>query len=223
MGSQSSTTTTGTCAALVTASAAPDCDEVDSRLESPRVDMELDQPIIAKGTRLAYWVIQEVGFQKKCPADQTDIVLQTLCSCVKDILQKHVILFNGMVNRIDVHHYHEFTCVANELFEANSNNEPSQLRITWGRIIALFAFAVRLSQEYGQNQSRVTDITGFLATYVTKHVIDFVTENGGWNGLVENFPGTAQNDDMPQLRKAILWSGLCVGLAATMYISSLLR
>lgn len=29
-------------------------------------------------------------------------------------------------------------------------SETSQLRITWGRVVALFAFAVRLSQEYCQ-------------------------------------------------------------------------
>lgn len=34
-------------------------------------------------------------------------------------------------------------------FQANANNEQTgELRITWGRVITLFAFAVRLSQEY---------------------------------------------------------------------------
>jgi len=216
MGSQPSVTTTAVDSC--------DYDEVDSRMETPQSPttegFEPDQTV-DRGKQLAQLVIQEVALQKRIPSNQQrDIVLQALCSCVRDILRKHEILFNGMVNRIEVHHYTEFASVANELFEANANNETSQLRITWGRVVALFAFAVRLSQEYGQNQSRVNDITSFLATYVTKHVIPFVKENGGWRGLVEQFP-PPEGDT--QLRRAILWSGLCVGLAATMYISSLLR
>lgn len=99
------------------------------------------------------------------------------------------------------------------------------MRITWGRIISLFAFAVRLAQEYREvgdsllikdnyyllscpweitiktntytilivflkDAERVESIVRFLASYVTKHLIPFIRDNGGWvktNILINNY------------------------------------
>lgn len=95
-----------------------------------------------------------------------------------------------------------------------------------------------------QDEEQVDYIIRFLASYVTKHLIPFVRSHGGWvniaisinavvlqpffntfsgllqENLVEHYPIPV--DDDSQMKRAILWSGLCVGLMATMYVSSFL-
>jgi len=178
---------------------------------------EEQDPICARGQQLSLLLIQELSLQKSISGSYKDDVYESLASCICDMLLKHSILFNGMVRRCHVSHYHIFTCIANEIFEVNEQNH---LTVTWGRIISLFAFAVRLAQEYRQDQEQVESIVRFLATYVTKHLIPFIRSQGGWETLVQHYPVPVGEDT--QVKRAILWSGLCVGLMATMYVSSFL-
>jgi len=178
---------------------------------------EEQDPICARGQQLSLLLIQELSLQKSISGSYKDDVYESLASCICDMLLKHSILFNGMVRRCHVSHYHIFTCIANEIFEVNGQNH---LTVTWGRIISLFAFAVRLAQEYREDEEQVESIVQFLATYVTKHLIPFIRSQGGWETLVQHYPAPAGEDT--QVKRAILWSGLCVGLMATMYVSSFL-
>ncbi|CAG7816681.1 unnamed protein product [Allacma fusca] len=169
---------------------------------------EEQDPVTARGLQLSYLVVQELALERCIPSSARDEVYESLCNSVYEILDKHLVVFNGMINRIQVTNYFMFSTVANELFEANANNEVGDydLRITWGRIVSLFAFAVRLAREYRDSPDRVDEVIRFLASYVTKHVIPFVRDSGGWASLVEQFPA---GDMDSQMRRAILWSGLC--------------
>jgi len=179
-------------------------------------DQEQD-PITAKCQQLSYILIQELALHNSLPRAVKDKVYQSLSSCICEMLVKHDILLSGMARRCDVTTYNVFTCIANEIFEAT---EGGDFTVTWGRIISLFAFAIRLGQEYKDDAEQVDAITRYLSTYLTSHLVPFIKSQGGWDNLVEHYPPPADED--AQVRRAILWSGLCVGLMATMYLSSFL-
>lgn len=101
-------------------------------------------------------LIQELSLQNPIPASYKDDVYESLASCICDMLVKHSILFNGMVRRCHVTHYRTFCCIANEIFEAN---DSGQFNVSWGRIISLFAFAVRLAQEFREVKININAIS----------------------------------------------------------------
>lgn len=62
-------------------------------------------------------VIQQLVLESPVPASSKDEVFEALCSCVCEILEKHAILFGGMLRRFEVTDYRVFASIANELFE----------------------------------------------------------------------------------------------------------
>ena len=74
---------------------------------------------ISVGEELSNQVIQKLALNIDVPRIQKDDVYDSLCYCVTQILTKHEILFNGMVNRVDVNEYIVFSSIANELFEVS--------------------------------------------------------------------------------------------------------
>lgn len=68
---------------------------------------------------LSCMVIQELALEAPLASSSSsrDEVFESLCCCVCEILEKHSILFNGMLNRFEVSNYRVFTSIANELFE----------------------------------------------------------------------------------------------------------
>lgn len=72
------------------------------------------------GHQLCYLVIQELAMNRKAPAQLRDDVFLSICHCVSEILEKHAVLFRGMVNRVDVSYYQMFASIAHELFEVRT-------------------------------------------------------------------------------------------------------
>jgi len=69
------------------------------------------------GQQLSYLIIQDLALRKTIPSSLKDEVYESLRCCVCEILEKHSILFHGMVRRFEVNRYHIFSTVADELFE----------------------------------------------------------------------------------------------------------
>jgi len=69
------------------------------------------------GLELSYYLIQELSLGNQVGSKVKDDVYMSLTSCICDMLVKHSILFNGMIRRCQVTHYHVFDCIANEIFE----------------------------------------------------------------------------------------------------------
>jgi len=134
--------------------------------------------------------------------------------CVDELLNKHAYLFNGIMSRLELNSetgYVMFESVASELFLESDE-------ITWGRIVTLFAFAVRvvLHCEGDSNLQHVSEqMPHFLARYMGENVADFLKENGGWEGMCQHFPS---NDDTEQrVWAGLILTGLGLGLAATFF------
>ncbi|ODN06189.1 Induced myeloid leukemia cell differentiation protein Mcl-1 [Orchesella cincta] len=178
-----------------------------------------ESPASIRAYELCCMVIQELVLENPVPQSARDHVFDALCCCVCEILDKHVILFNGMLRRFEVTDYGVFASIANELFEANSENV---FNVTWGRVVSLFAFAVRLAQKHKEahDDDKIDHVVHYLSDYISRQLLDFVVNNGGWEGLVKQFP--LPDTEEKQVKRAMLWSGLCVGLVATMYVSSFL-
>ncbi len=98
--------------------------------------------------------------------------------CVTKMLDRHSIVFNGMMNRLRVDRNSDlkfgFHQLAEELFVRDV--------ITWGKIVALFAFGARLAQHCGQNGlgDLVFDIATILAQFAVDRLTPFLKEHGGW-------------------------------------------
>jgi len=179
-----------------------------------------ESPASVRAHELCCMVIQELALENPVPSSERDEVFEALCCCVCEILDKHSILFNGMLRRFEVTDFRVFSCIANELFEVSST--APEFKITWGRVVSLFAFAIRLAQKHKEahEEDKLDNVVQYLSNYISKHLLDFVVEEGGWEGLVKQFP--LPDTEEKQVKRAMMWSGLCVGLVATMYVSSFL-
>lgn len=111
--------------------------------------------------------------QTKCPVERT------LLRCVKNMMQKHEILLKGMMKRLDITRetgYVSFVAVANELFEGEKK------AVTWGRIVALYAFGGQLSLYC--KEKKMEDFCGkiaeFMGKYASEVVAPYVRKVGGW-------------------------------------------
>ncbi|CAL8071598.1 unnamed protein product [Orchesella dallaii] len=177
-----------------------------------------ESPASIRAYELCCMVIQELVLENPVSQSLRDDVFDSICCCVCEILDKHSILFNGMLRRFEVTDYRVFSSIANELFEVSSEN--NEFRITWGRVVSLFAYAVKLAQKHKEEQveDNIDYVVHYLFDYISRELLDFVENNGGWEGLVKQFP--LPDTEEKQIKRAMLWSGLCVGLGATMYVLS---
>jgi len=76
-------------------------------------------------------VIQELVLGNLVPQSARDDVFEALSCCVCEILEKHSILFNGMLRRFEVTDYRVFSSIANELFEVTDTIQLSTNCIYW--------------------------------------------------------------------------------------------
>ncbi|XP_002740789.2 bcl-2-like protein 2 [Saccoglossus kowalevskii] len=98
-------------------------------------------------------------------------------------------VFQGMCDQLHITPstaYPTFTAVTNELFTEG---------ITWGRVVAMYAFGGALAvqcvdREMAQYVDRVVD---WITQYTDNNLSQWISENGGWNGLVHFYEGTRDN------------------------------
>lgn len=131
--------------------------------------------------------------------------------CVVRMLDRHAIVFNGMMTRLNidrsVNFRQGFYEIAQELFKD---------AVSWSKIVALFAFGARLGQHCRDNglEDLIEDIAGNLAAFANERIAPFVREEGGWATLLKVFP--PEEDYESQVWKALLLIG--VGLTAATLI-----
>jgi hypothetical protein len=146
-----------------------------------------------------------------------DDVARCLRHSVTKMLDRHSIVFNGMMSRLKVDRNSDlkvgFNQLAEELFIGRE--------VTWGKIVALFAFGARLAQHCSQNNlsDLVFDIATLLGQYAVDKLTPFLREHGGWATLLEVFP--LESDYESTIWKSLLFTGF--GLTAVATILALNR
>jgi len=164
-------------------------------------------PVMAETDRLAHFAVFHAldsssrGFFK---TSQTEVCLK---SCVEKMLERHSMVFGGMMVRLnidrEVNFREGFSEVAEELFRD---------AVSWSKIVALFAFGARLGQHCRQNEmgDLVEEVASSLASFARERITPFVREEGGWSRLCSVFP---QEEDY----ESQVWQGLLlVGVGLTL-------
>lgn len=113
------------------------------------------------------------GNNKKMP----NRYARTLRRTVDELTQRHCILFNGMVNKLNLDEetgYRTFTNIIDEMFSDKHYN--------WGRIVAVYAFAARLAKYcVDENMNDYCpQIATYLGDYVAENLAEWIAEHGGW-------------------------------------------
>nr|QBA85626.1 Bcl2 [Scylla paramamosain]QCU71417.1 Bcl-2 [Scylla paramamosain] len=165
---------------------------------------------VIKARRLAEFTVLTVTGRSKSPPQ--DSVEETLIRCVRSMMQKHEILLRGMMRRLDVRPetgYQAFVGVANELFEGQKR------AVTWGRVVALYAFGAQLALHCTEKKEEefCGRIVEFLGQYASEVLVPFVKQDGGWTKICEEFP--AEVDLESKAWKVLTWTAIGLGLAAT--------
>lgn len=131
---------------------------------------------------------------------------KTMRRTVDEISVKHEILFNSMVNKLNVDHdngLQTFINVVEEMFRDGFYN--------WGRIVTVYAFGARLARycvEAGMAES-VQFIAEYVGSYVSDKLTPWISSQGGWEMFLQYFPDNNLENT--------LWKGLLatfVGLGA---------
>ncbi|XP_042212314.1 bcl-2-related ovarian killer protein homolog A-like isoform X2 [Homarus americanus] len=157
---------------------------------------------------LAEFIVYTIIGKKNGGTD--DKVEQTLLRCVRTMMQKHEILLKGMMRRLDITResgYVSFFAVANELFEGERQI------VTWGRIVALYAFGGQLSLYCKENNMEdfCVKIATFMGKYASNIVVPYVRSVGGWTKICEEFPvEDLENKEWLYL----VWAAIGVGLTS---------
>jgi len=187
----------------------------------------MEDPVSLETKRLAYFAVfhvlnrstsnsggsggagSEVGqsegfFGKYETKTNTEICLQ---ACVLKILERHAIVFNSMMKRLNIDRSVDFKQgfyeIALELFKDV---------VSWSKIVALFAFGARVGQYCRDNDLSeiVEDIAFNLADFANQRITPFVREEGGWATLCKVFPQDENYENK-------IWRGLLiVGIGLTL-------
>ena len=102
---------------------------------------------------------------------------QCLQACVVKMLERHSMVFTGMMQRLNidrsVNFSQGFRDIAEELFKD---------AVSWSKIVALFAFGARLGQHCRANnmEDLVEEVALSLAAFAKERITPFIQEEGGW-------------------------------------------
>ncbi|XP_059168735.1 bcl-2-like protein 2 [Physella acuta] len=158
---------------------------------------------------------------------------KTLRRTVKELSDRHDIVFKGMVNRLrpdENDAFQTFVIVADEIFDDG--------QVNWGRIVAVYAFAARLAKYYTDNNiiveperiiglnndpasshsmSYQKKIALFVGKYVANKLGKWVLDHGGWDAFVEYFPDQGEFEE--KMWKGVLFTAIGLGALATVVAS----
>ena len=101
----------------------------------------------------------------------------TLRRTVDEMSQRHEILFNSMVNKLNINRdngLQTFINVVEEMFRDGHYN--------WGRIVTVYAFGARLASycmEAGMSES-VQFVAEYVGSYVAEKLAPWISSQGGW-------------------------------------------
>ena len=123
------------------------------------------------GTELSYEIVYyKSGVKKLQPSSNYAV---TLRRTVDELLSRHEILFNGMVNKLEISQS-TMRNVLDEMFKDENYN--------WGRVVSIYAFGGRLAQHAAErHRQELTDkIAEWLGEYVTERLSSWIHSAGGW-------------------------------------------
>ena len=117
--------------------------------------------------------------------------MQCLRDNVQKMLSNHSMVFNSMMSKLKVDRDSDiergFTSLAEELFTGPGAGSGG---VSWGKVIALYAFGARLAL-YCKSQGlddMVIDIAGSLAHFAVRRLTPFLRQHRGWSTLCMAFP-----------------------------------
>ena len=96
------------------------------------------------------------------------------------------------------------------------------LQVSWGKIVALFAFGARLAQHCSETLGKndlVFDVATNLSDFAVRKLTPFLKQHGGWTTLCDAFP--MENDYESKIWRTLLLTG--IGLTTVAAIISLQR
>lgn len=171
--------------------------------------------------RLAYFAVFDIlkngsysssaiNDQKPCFFRQTTTE-QCLQACVLKMLDRHSIVFNGMMNRLHVDRSVDFRQGFNEIAQELFKDD-----VTWSKIVAFFAFGAKLGQYCRDHEleDMIEDVAANMAAFANQIITPFVRTEGGWKKLCKVFP--PEEDYESQIWKGLVLVG--VGLTAATLI-----
>jgi len=139
---------------------------------------------------------------------------ETLQRTTEEMYHRHEILFNSMIQKLDVESDNAnvtFKNVADEMFADGKYN--------WGRIVSVYAFGAYLADhcyKYEQDETVVRRIASAVGNYVANYLSKWIYANGGWDAFDDYFPKQTGYDDT-------IWKGLVItalGLGALATIAA---
>lgn len=165
---------------------------------------------------LAIDIVYYVSDYKKLSASSKHA--ETLRRTVDELLDRHSILFKGMVKKLNISsnssHNHNgrvsFTNVADQMF--------ADERINWGRLVSIYAFGGRLARHCAEKHmyDYIDTIAEFLGNYVADKLAVWVHEQGGWDKFDEFFIPEATLES--RLWRGLLVTAVGLGALATMVV-----
>merc|ERR1719278_490498 len=174
-----------------------------SKTRVDRSTQTAKDPVVWETEKLAFDIVfYALGKRGSANSGEGDVI-RCLRISVQKMLDNHSLVFNG-----------GFNDVAEELFVQNE--------ISWGKIVALFAFGARLAQHCSDNlgmNDLVFDIATNLADFAVRKLTLFLRQNGGWATLCDAFP--MESDYESKIWRTLLLTG--IGLTTVAAIISLQR
>ena len=157
---------------------------------------------------------------------------KTLRRTVKEMSDRHDMVFNGMVNRLrpaENDTFQKFVIVADKIFADG--------QVNWGRIVAVYAFGARLAKYYTDNNiieseiiigvnnepasshlmSYQKKIAFFVGKYVANKLGKWVLDHGGWDAFVKYFPDQGELEE--KMWKRVLFTTIGLGVLQLLLLS----
>lgn len=185
-----------------------DCENSVTRFQmtNPETNMALTKKIARElAGDIVYYKCSEDFY--KPPINEYS---KTMRRTVDEISLKHEILFDSMVNKLNVDRdngLQTFINVVEEMFRDGFYN--------WGRIVTVYAFGARLARycvEAGMSES-VQFVAEYVGSYVSDKLTPWIASQGGWDTFLQYFP---EKNMEGAIWRGLLYTVVGLGALATM-------
>ena len=160
---------------------------------TPRIVMPAD---VAKAKAIARMLAADiVTYARDRNSKTRKRFTSTMRRVVDKLLHRHSMLFSGMVHKLQVSRETGHCTFVNVMDEMLTDRH-----FNWGRLVTIYAFAVRLVTHCIKLNSNnniegyCSDVAGYLGDYVAEHLSEWIAENGGWVRLKVTLALKASSD-----------------------------
>jgi len=181
-------------------------------------------PVVWETEKLAFDIVfYALGRRGSANSGEGDVI-RCLRISVQKMLDNHSLVFNGMMTRLRIEEtiQQSGSCDFNKGFNDLAEELFVQNEVSWGKIVALFAFGARLAQHCSETLGKndlVFDVATNLADFAVRKLTPFLKQNGGWITLCYAFP--MESDYESKIWRTLLLTG--IGLTTVAAIISLQR